>query len=182
MIQEKYNRRIFDEGTEESIRTFSHLRSNVLSPVGITQGDDVLMLDPDSVSLVEWIAEQSASVTIGVSPDYDRSINELEILLPDTIDKAALDDINSTFNIIISLGALADTPASLKKRLSPQGRLVYAFPQKDRTASFTKNLLTEAGFDEITTYRVSPDYMYTTEIYAEDYLGGGAGDYLLIAR
>ena len=43
MIQEKYNRRIFDEGTIEGIENLSHLRSNVLSPVGITKGDNVLM-------------------------------------------------------------------------------------------------------------------------------------------
>ena len=43
-------------------------------------------------------------------------------------------------------------------------------------------LLKEAGFKDITTYRVSPDYMFTTEIYSEDYIGGGAGDYLLIAK
>ena len=55
-------------------------------------------------------------------------------------------------------------------------------PEKQRIADFAKKLLKEAGFEDIKTYRVSPDYMFTTEIYAEDYIGGGAGDYLLIAK
>ena len=66
--------------------------------------------------------------------------------------------------------------------LSADGKLVYALPEKLRMADFAKKLLKEAGFESIETYRVSPDYMFTTEIYAEDYIGGGAGDYLLIAR
>ncbi len=162
MIQEKYNQRIYDEGTEESIQNFSHLRSNVLSPVGIGDGDNVLIIDPDSQSLVEWLDEQSNSVT--------------------ACDSDNLQQINSTFNIIISLGQMTETPTVLKKLLSAGGRLVYAFPEKTRQASFAKKLLAEAGFTDVITYRVSPDYLYTTEIYAEDYAGGGAGDYLLIAR
>ena len=59
---------------------------------------------------------------------------------------------------------------------------MYALPEKDRLSDFTKNLFKEAGFNEIETFRVSPDYLFTTEIYAEDYIGGGAGDYLLIAK
>ena len=59
---------------------------------------------------------------------------------------------------------------------------MYALAEKDRLSKFLKNLLVEAGFKDITTFRVSPDYLFTKEIYAEDYLGGGAGDYLLIAR
>lgn len=181
MIQEKYNRRIFDEGTEEAIQMFSHLRSNVLSPVGIEKGDNVLILDPDSVSLVEWLAEQAADVTIGMSQEYAKAGTSTVMVLSD-IKKALLEDIKTTFNIIISIGQLVETPSVLKKLLSPEGRLVYALSEKDRLGSFTKKLLAEAGFGEITTYRVSPDYLYTTEIYAEDYIGGGAGDYLLIAR
>ena len=53
MIQEKYNRRIFEEGTIEAIENLSHMRSNVLSPVGITKGDSVLIIQPDCDSLVE---------------------------------------------------------------------------------------------------------------------------------
>ncbi|MBP5325664.1 MAG: hypothetical protein J6Y86_09245, partial [Pseudobutyrivibrio sp.] len=63
-----------------------------------------------------------------------------------------------------------------------EGKLVYALSQKDRLSDFTEKLLGEAGFSDILSYRVSPDYLYTTEIYAEDYKGGGAGDYLLIAK
>ena len=181
MIQEKYNRRIFDEGTEEAIQMFSHLRSNVLSPVQIEKGDNVLILDPDSVSLVEWLATQAADVTVGMSPEYMKTDNPLISVLPE-IKKAQLDDINTNFNIIISIGQLVETPSVLKKHLFPEGRLVYALSEKERLGSFAKKLLAEAGFEDITTYRVSPDYLYTTEIYAEDYIGGGAGDYLLIAR
>ena len=162
MIQEKYNRRIFDEGTEDAIFRLSHLRSNVLLPVGIGDGDSVLIIDPDSEALVEWLNEQATQVT--------------------EVAAEMLSDIKGTFNIIISLGHLNETPATLKKMLSADGRLVYALPEKDRIADFTKRLLKEAGFSEITTYRVSPDYLFTTEIYAEDYIGGGAGDYLLIAK
>ncbi|MBR4706531.1 MAG: hypothetical protein IKP29_00580, partial [Pseudobutyrivibrio sp.] len=68
------------------------------------------------------------------------------------------------------------------KLLAADGRLVYALPEKDRIADFAKRLLKEAGFNTIDTFRVSPDYLFTTEIYAEDYIGGGAGDYLLIAK
>ena len=162
MIQEKYNRQIFDEGTEDAIIRLSHLRSNVLSPVGIKKGDSVLIIDPDSPALVEWMKEQEASVTEASSEE--------------------LAEVKDTFNIIISLGHFNETPASLKKMLKADGRLVYALSQKDRLASFAKKLLSEAGFSQIESFRVSPDYMFTTEIYAEDYIGGGAGDCLLIAK
>lgn len=162
MIQEKYNRRIFDEGTEEAILNFSHMRSNVLSPLGITKGDNVLILEPDCTSIVEWLQEQASQVTVGTT---------------DTIS-----EIKGTFNIIINLGQMIETPTTLRKMLSADGRLVYALAQKDRLSGFVKKLLNEAGFKDIVTYRVSPDYLFTTEIYAEDYIGGGAGDYLLIAK
>lgn len=162
MIQEKYNRRIFDEGTEEAILNFSHMRSNVLSPVGITKGDNVLIIEPDSTALVEWLEEQAAQVTVGM--------------------EETLSEIKERFNIIINLGRLTETPSVLKHMLEAEGRLVYALSEKDRQASFVKRLLHEAGFKDIDTYRVSPDYLFTTEIYAEDYAGGGAGDYLLIAK
>ena len=162
MIQEKYNRQIFDEGTEDAIIRLSHLRSNVLAPVEINQEDSVLIINPDSEALVEWLRQQAAKVTESAA------------------DK--LENIKDTFNIIISLGHLNETPATLKKLLSREGRLVYALPEKDRLADFTKKLLKESGFSEIQTFRLSPDYLFTTEIYAEDYIGGGAGDYLLIAK
>ena len=162
MIQEKYNRRIFEEGTIEAIENLSHMRSNVLSPVGITKGDSVLIIQPDCDSLVEWLQEQASEVTVALE-------NRLE-------------EVKGSFNIIINLGHLSETPSTLKKLLKADGRLVYALAEKDRLSNFLKNLLVEAGFKEITTFRVSPDYLFTKEIYAEDYLGGGAGDYLLIAR
>lgn len=162
MIQEKYNRRIFDEGTEDAILRLSHLRSNVLSPVGISKDDNILIINPDSEALVEWLQDQAMDVT-------EAAVNMLS-------------DIKEKFNIIISLGHLNETPATLKKMLQENGRLVYALPEKARLADFTKKLLKEAGFDNIQTYRVSPDYLFATEIYAEDYIGGGAGDYLLIAK
>ena len=162
MIQEKYNRQIFDEGTEDAILRLSHLRSNVLAPVEINKEDSVLIINPDSEALVEWLRQQAAKVT-------ESAVDKLE-------------DIKDTFNIIISLGHLNETPATLKKLLSREGRLVYALPEKDRLADFTKKLLKESGFSEIQTFRLSPDYLFTTEIYAEDYIGGGAGDYLLIAK
>lgn len=162
MIQEKYNRQIFDEGTEDAILRLSHLRSNVLAPVEINKEDSVLIINPDSEALVEWLRQQAAKVT-------ESAVDKLE-------------NIKDTFNIIISLGHLNETPATLKKLLSKEGRLVYALPEKDRLADFTKKLLKESGFSEIQTFRLSPDYMFTTEIYAEDYIGGGAGDYLLIAK
>lgn len=162
MIQEKYNRQIFDEGTEDAILRLSHLRSNVLAPVEINKEDRVLIINPDSEALVEWLRQQAAKVT-------ESAVDKLE-------------NIKDTFNIIISLGHLNETPATLKKLLSKEGRLVYALPEKDRLADFTKKLLKESGFNEIQTFRLSPDYMFTTEIYAEDYIGGGAGDYLLIAK
>ncbi len=162
MIQERYNRRIYDEGTEDAILRLSHLRSNVLMPVGISHDDRVLIIDPDSEVIVEWLREQATEVT--------------------TVATEALGDIKDTFNIIISLGHLGETPANLKKLLSAEGRLVYALAEKDRVADFVKRLLAEAGFEDITSFRVSPDYLFATEIYAEDYIGGGAGDYLLIAR
>ena len=161
MIQEKYNRQIFAEGTEEAILRLSHLRSNALSPVEIEKGDKVLIIEPDSEALVEWLKEQEAQVTVSSE---------------DTA------DIKGTFNIIISLGQLFDTPHSLKSKLADNGKLVYAISEKDHLADFTKKLLDEAGFEDIQTYRLSPDYQFTTEIYAEDYVGGGAGDYLLIAK
>ncbi len=181
MLQEKYNRRIFDEGTEQAIQTFSHLRSNVLSPVGITKGDNVLILNPDSVSLVEWLNQQATDVMIGMTDEYSSENDSIISLLPE-IKKETIENIKSTFNIIISLGELVETPTVLKNMLSPEGRLVYALSQKDRLSGFTRKLLAEAGFNDILSYRVSPDYLYTTEIFSEDYKGGGAGDYLLIAR
>ena len=162
MIQEKYNRRIYDEGTEDAILRLSHLRSNVLSPVRIGSTDSVMIIDPDSEALVEWLKETAGEVTVALSDEVQ--------------------DIKTKFNIIISLGYLNETPSVLKEKLSEGGRLVYALPQKARLADFAKKLLKEAGFADIETYRVSPDYLFTTEIFAEDYIGGGAGDYLLIAK
>ncbi len=162
MIQEKYNRRIFEEGTIEAIENLSHLRSNVLSPVGITKVDKVLIIEPDCEAIVEWLQEQAAQVTVAM--------------------ENSIEDVKERFNIIINLGHLSETPSTLKKYLSDGGRLVYAFSEKDRLSNFVKNLLKEAGFTDISTFRVSPDYLFTREIYAEDYLGGGAGDYLLIAK
>ena len=111
MIQEKYNRQIFDEGTEDAIIRLSHLRSNVLAPVEINKEDSVLIINPDSEALVEWLRQQAAKVTESAT------------------DK--LENIKDTFNIIISLGHLNETPATLKKLLSEEGRLVYALPEKD---------------------------------------------------
>ena len=162
MIQKKYNRQIFDEGTEDAILRLSHMRSNVLSPVGISAADRVLILEPDSEALVEWLQEQAGEVVVA------------------TMDSMA--SVDGSFNVIISVGKLTETPSALKRLLSTDGRLVYALPEKDRIADFTKSLLKEAGFETIDTFRVSPDYLFTTEIYAEDYIGGGAGDYLLIAK
>ena len=162
MIQEKYNRQIFDEGTEDAILSLSHLRSNVLSPVRIQKSERVLIIDPDSEALVEWLKETAEEVTVALTEE--------------------IRNIKDKFNIIISLGSLNETPTILKERLASDGKLVYALPEKAHLADFTKRLLKEAGFDNIETFRVSPDYLFTTEIYAEDYIGGGAGDYLLIAR
>jgi len=162
MIQEKYNRQIFDEGTEDAILRLSHLRSNVLSPVRIQKSERVLIIDPDSEALVEWLKETAEEVTVALTEE--------------------IRNIKDKFNIIISLGSLNETPTILKERLASNGKLVYALPEKAHLADFTKRLLKEAGFDNIETFRVSPDYLFTTEIYAEDYIGGGAGDYLLIAR
>jgi len=153
---------IFDQGTEDAILNFSHMRSNVLSPLNIGDQDRILILEPDSDALVEWLEEKAAVVTVA-GPD-------------------GLDAVKDSYNIILSLGHLIETPASLKTKLMDQGKLVYALSEKDKLAGFTKKLLKEAGFEDITTYRVSPDYLFTTEIYAEDYIGGGAGDYLLIAK
>ncbi len=162
MIQEKYNRQIFDEGTEDAILRLSHLRSNVLSPVGISQTDRVLILEPDSQALVEWLKELASEVVVA-------TVDEME-------------QVSGSFDVIINVGKLTETPSALKKLLVADGRLVYALPEKDRIADFAKRLLKEAGFETIDTFRVSPDYLFTTEIYAEDYIGGGAGDYLLIAK
>ena len=162
MIQEKYNRQIFDEGTEDAILRLSHLRSNVLSPVGIGKVDRVLILEPDSQALVEWLQEQASEVVIAQTDNMGQ--------------------VSGSFNVIVNVGKLTETPSALKKLLAADGRLVYALPEKDRIADFAKRLLKEAGFNTIDTFRVSPDYLFTTEIYAEDYIGGGAGDYLLIAK
>ena len=162
MIQEKYNRQIFDEGTEDAILRLSHLRSNVLSPVGIGKTDRVLILEPDSQALVEWLQEQASEVVIAQTDNMGQ--------------------VSGSFNVIVNVGKLTETPSALKKLLAADGRLVYALPEKDRIADFAKRLLKEAGFNTIDTFRVSPDYLFTTEIYAEDYIGGGAGDYLLIAK
>ena len=162
MIQEKYNRQIFDEGTEDAILRLSHMRSNVLSPVGISQDDRVLILEPDSQALVEWLQEQASEVVIAQTDNMEQ--------------------VSGSFNVIVNVGKLTETPSALKKLLAADGRLVYALPEKDRIADFAKRLLKEAGFNTIDTFRVSPDYLFTTEIYAEDYIGGGAGDYLLIAK
>jgi hypothetical protein len=162
MIQEKYNRQIFDEGTEDAILRLSHMRSNVLSPVGISQTDRVLILEPDSQALVEWLQEQASEVVVATADEMQQ--------------------VSGSFNVIVNVGKLTETPSALKKLLAAEGRLVYALPEKDRIADFAKRLLKEAGFNTIDTFRVSPDYLFTTEIYAEDYIGGGAGDYLLIAK
>ncbi len=162
MIQEKYNRQIFDEGTEDAILRLSHMRSNVLSPVGISQTDRVLILEPDSQALVEWLQEQASEVVVATADEMEQ--------------------VSGSFNVIVNVGKLTETPSALKKLLAAEGRLVYALPEKDRIADFAKRLLKEAGFNTIDTFRVSPDYLFTTEIYAEDYIGGGAGDYLLIAK
>lgn len=162
MIQEKYNRQIFDEGTEDAILRLSHMRSNVLSPVGISQDDRVLILEPDSQALVEWLQEQASEVVVATADEMEQ--------------------VSGSFNVIVNVGKLTETPSALKKLLAADGRLVYALPEKDRIADFAKRLLKEAGFNTIDTFRVSPDYLFTTEIYAEDYIGGGAGDYLLIAK
>ena len=182
MIQEKYNRRIFDEGTEEAIQLYSHLRSNALSPVNIVPSDQILVINPDSVSLVEWIKEKAENTIVGMTNDYGTDMETVIRLIPEGIEKRLISEIKERFNIIFNIGSLAETPATLKEFLKDGGCLVYALAEKDRLSAFTKKLLQEAGFGDIKTFRLHPDYMYTTEIYAEDYIGGGAGDYLLIAR
>ncbi|MCR4693915.1 MAG: hypothetical protein K5773_01145 [Pseudobutyrivibrio sp.] len=161
MIQEKYNNKIWSDGTEESIRTYSHLRANILSPVEIKGSDTVLCLEPDSVSMVEYLEEKAESVTVKSQEDE----------LP-----------SDRFDLVISLGSLKETPGSIKKILNPEGRLVVAIPKEAGTFSVVKKLITEAGFDSIEIYRACPDYLYTSEFFAEDYAGGEAGDYLLIAK
>ena len=136
------------------------------------------------LALISIIDKCSLKVKDGNGLKFKKNYVPVPDIVKLYLDKVSemLSDIKGTFNIIISLGHLNETPATLKKMLSADGRLVYALPEKDRIADFTKRLLKEAGFSEITTYRVSPDYLFTTEIYAEDYIGGGAGDYLLIAK
>ncbi len=182
MIQEKYNRRIFDDGTNEAIQMYSHLRSNALSPVDILPSDKVLVVNPDSISLVEWMDEKASNTIVGMTEDYRQDMSNVIELLPENINKLAIEEIKNKFNIIFNIGGLSETPATLKGLLEEGGRLVYALSEKDRISTFTKKLLNEAGFKDIKTFRLNPDYLYTTEIYAEAYMGGGAGDYLLIAK
>ncbi len=182
MIQEKYNNRIFDEGTAEAIQLYSHLRSNALSPVNISSADSVLVVNPDSTSLVEWVQEQAANTSVGMTEEYEKDMTNVIEAIPGEVEKLAISDVTDKYSIIVNIGGLNETPATLKKLLTQDGRLVYALSEKDRISEFTKKLLNEAGFEDIKTFRLHPDYLYTTEIYAEDYMGGGAGDYLLIAR
>jgi hypothetical protein len=104
MIQEKYNRQIFDEGTEDAILRLSHMRSNVLSPVGISGEDDVLIIEPDSPALVEWLEEVAAKVTVAKNDEVK--------------------NLSGNFSVIISLGKLGETPSVLKSKLGAAGRLV----------------------------------------------------------
>ena len=97
--------------------------------------------------------------------------------------KSAEDDLPAdNYDLVISLGSLKETPAAIKKILNPEGRLVVAIPKDAGTFSVVKKLISEAGFDCVDVYRACPDYLYTSEIFAEDYAGGEAGDYLLIAK
>lgn len=161
MIQEKYNRRIYDEGTEAAIREFSHLRTNAFSPVHISSSDKVLIFKPESTAIVEWLESVADSVVVA-------SDN--------------LSDIDETFDIIISIATVTETASTLKKYLKDGGRLIYVLPEKPMGVDLVKKLLTEAQMKVDETYRLLPDYLFTTEIYAEDYIKGGAGDYLLIAK
>lgn len=160
MIQEKYNRRIYDEGTEEAILNFSHLRTNALEPVKISSSDNVLLFNPDSTSVVEWVQEKAKSAKVVED----------------------LNDVKDSFDIIISLGSFTETPSVVRKHLSKEGKFVYAFSEASMDISFVKKLFKEAGFESVEVYRLKPNYLFTTEIFAEDYVQGGTGDYLLIAR
>ncbi len=160
MIQEKYNRRIYDEGTNEAILDLSHLRTNALEPVKITSEDSVLVFEPNSKAVVEWLQEKSKNVVVA---DGNTSISE-------------------GFDVIISLGKITETPKAMKEHLNAGGKIVYAFSEKSADIGFIKKLFKEAGMNKIETFRLLPDYLFTKEIYAEDTLQGGAGDYLLIAE
>ena len=93
MIQEKYNRRIFDEGTEEAIQLYSHLRSNALSPVNIVPPDQILVINPDSVSLVEWIKEKAENTIVGMTNDYGTDMENVIRLIPEGIEKKLISEI-----------------------------------------------------------------------------------------
>ena len=100
MIQEKYNRRIYDEGTEAAIREFSHLRTNALSPVHISSSDKVLIFNPESTAIVEWL--ESVADSVVVATDNLSEIDEtFDIYIP--INKNTQEALNLIQKEIVKL-------------------------------------------------------------------------------
>ena len=153
MIQEKYNKLIYDSADEATKRSYSHLRTNALTILDLSEVEKVLLLGDDSVAITEWLQNQGMRVDTEPEGSYD---------------------------LIIVMGRLQHTPQELKKLLGSRGSLVFMEGTESLEPGVAGRLFTEAGFGAAVEYELSPNYLYTTEIAVKGEREFASADYMLI--
>ncbi len=183
MVQEKYNSKIYNSAREETIRLYSHLRANCLSPAGLKAGERVLIVAPDSVSLVEYVLDLGCQAWALDASHELAGLFETEGLLEKGLTIVSeLKEKEASFDAIIMVGQASRLYMELKPYLASEGRLIRAFCTGQTRLDFEVRGLQASGFENILAYVLKPDYLYTTEIYDINYFKGEAEDYLLIGR
>ncbi len=142
MVQEKYNKLIFDSADEESLRRYSHLRLNALSVIDFTKEDKVLLIGESSEAIVEGLSEMAGLVARDAASS------------------------NVLFDYIISFEPMDSTPATLAEKLVDGGIFVYVGSKKTMSEKFVLSLVKESNYELVSSYKLWPNYLYTTEIFA----------------
>ncbi len=181
MVQTKYNRKIYDAANEKTLFIYSHLRANAISPLHVKEGERILVMEPDSVALLEYLIELKAIVT---AVDIPKELKEEALhtgIIEAGLKLVAFDELKGDFDTVIMMGQQSHPPMMVKKYMAEKGRLSLIFSGEQIREEYVRELLLATGFLHIEEYILTPDYKYTTEIFSADYEKKPEGDYLIIA-
>ncbi len=193
MVQTKYNSKIYDAANEKTLSMYSHLRANAISPLQIKAGERVLVMEPDSIALMEYLLEIQTILTAVDMPEelqreaLDTGLIEAGLktsgkqLKGAGFEVTSFHDLTGSFDTVIMMGQQSHTPMAVKKYLAEGGRLALVFSLAQMKVEYMRELLAAAGFLQVEEFILTPDYKYTTEIFSSDYEKKAEGDFLIIA-
>ncbi len=193
MVQTKYNSKIYDAANEKTLFLYSHLRANAISPLQIKAGERVLVMEPDSIALMEYLLEIQTILTAVDMPEklqreaLDTGLIEAGLktsgkqLKGVGFEITSFHDLTGSFDTVIMMGQQSHTPMAVKKYLTEGGRLALVFSSAQMKVEYMRELLAAAGFLQVEEFILTPDYKYTTEIFSSDYKKKAEGDFLIIA-